>query len=86
MKRLARACVVALGMLALSAPALAYEAMVGPTGVLKYDKDKAYNGYRWGNAVRHCAATGLRGARIAMGTISSRVGWANMTSCSRSGV
>jgi hypothetical protein len=45
MKRLAKACVVALGMLALSAPALAYEAMVGPTGVLKYDKDKAYNGY-----------------------------------------
>lgn len=45
MKRLARACVVTACLLALSVPALAYEAMVGPTGVLKYDKAKAYNGY-----------------------------------------
>ncbi len=41
-----RSCAAALVLLAcLAGPALAYEALTGPTGVLKYVKGKAFEGY-----------------------------------------
>lgn len=45
MKRMAKACAVAVMMLSFLGTAQAYEAMVGPSGVLKYEKGKAYEGY-----------------------------------------
>mgnify|MGYP003814807635 CR=1 FL=1 len=45
MKGILRACAIAVMVLGFMGTAQAYEAMVGPTGVLKYDKGKAFEGY-----------------------------------------
>jgi len=45
MKKLMSLLIVSTFVLGAFASAYAYEAIVGPTGVLKYDKQKAYDGY-----------------------------------------
>lgn len=45
MKRIGRACLVAFLLLGFAVSAFAYEAVTGPTGVLKYVDGKAYEGY-----------------------------------------
>jgi len=45
MSRLAKTCAFLFALLGLMGTAHAYEAMTGPTGVLKYDKSKTYEGY-----------------------------------------
>lgn len=52
-------CAIFLVITGLVSSAFAYEAMVGPTGVLKYDKGKSYGGYTLFSPTVACKTTYL---------------------------
>ncbi len=60
MNRMTQSFVLTLAMLLTSLTiTLAYEAMVGPTGVLKYDAEKSYGGYTLFSPMVNCTTTYL---------------------------
>ena len=58
-KKVICACLISLFVLAFLGFAGAYEAIVGPTGVLKYDKAKSYGGYTLFAPMVNCKTTYL---------------------------
>ena len=59
MKKTFIICTALLLITAWSTQARAYEAITGPTGVLYYDKDKAFNGYTLFSPMINCKTTYL---------------------------
>ena len=58
-KKVTCVCLISIFVLAFLGFAGAYEAIVGPTGVLKYDKAKSYGGYTLFAPMVNCKTTYL---------------------------